>query len=166
MTFSSPLTRTDPPFTNPELAALNSWLDYNRATLLSKLDGLTEEQAGRRMVGSDTTLHGIVRHMTTMEQFFFVECVAGQVEPYPYYDGEEVNWDWELDRSEGLQADVDRYLALCERSRTITAEVDPDATFDHQARQHHRHPLGDDRADPGVRPPQRPRRHPPRAHRR
>ena len=36
---------------NPESAALNSWLDYNRATLLSKLDGLTEEQAGQRMVG-------------------------------------------------------------------------------------------------------------------
>jgi hypothetical protein len=129
MTFTSPFTRTDPPFINPELAALNSWLDYNRATLLSKLDGLTEEQAGRRMVGSDTTLHGIVRHMTTMEQFFFVECVAGQVQPYPYYDGEKVDWDWELDRSEGLQADVDRYVAMCERSRRITAAVDPNATL-------------------------------------
>ncbi|HVQ95386.1 MAG TPA: DinB family protein [Mycobacteriales bacterium] len=128
-TFTSPLARTDPPFTNPELAALNSWLDHNRATLLSKLNGLTEEQAGQRMVGSDTTLHGIVRHMTTMEQWWFVECVAGQVEPYPYYDGEEVDWDWELDRSEGLQADVDRYLALCERARAITAAVDPAATF-------------------------------------
>jgi hypothetical protein len=69
-------------------------LDYNRATLLSKLDGLTEAQAGQPMVGSGTTLHGVVRHMTTMEQFFFVECVGGQVEPYPYYDGEEVDWDW------------------------------------------------------------------------
>jgi hypothetical protein len=45
--------------------------------------------------------------MTTMEQFFSVECVGGQVEPYPYYDGEKVDRDWELDRSEGLQPDVD-----------------------------------------------------------
>jgi hypothetical protein len=129
MTFTSPLTRTEPPRTNPELAALNSWLDYNRATLLGKLDGLTEEQAGQPMVGSGTTLHGLVRHMTTMEQFFLVECVGGQVEPYPYYDGEEVDWDWELDRSEGLQADVDRYVALCERARAITADVDPDTAI-------------------------------------
>ncbi len=127
MTFTSPLTRTEPPRTNPELAALNSWLDYNRATLLSKLDGLTEEQAGQPMVGSGTTLHGVVRHLTTMEQFFFVEYVGGQVEPYPYYDGEKVDWD--LDRSEGLQPDVDRYVALCERARAITADVDPDTVI-------------------------------------
>jgi len=129
VTFTSPLTRTEPAPTNPELAALNSWLDYNRATLLSKLAGLTEEQAGQRMVGSGTTLQGVVRHMTTMEHFFFVECIGGQVEPYRYYDGEEIDWDWELDRSEGLQPDVDRYVALCERARAITADLDPDATI-------------------------------------
>lgn len=129
MTFTSPLERTDPPYTSPELAALNSWLDYHRATLLSKLDGLTDEQAGQRKVGSDTTLHGLVRHMTTIEQWTFVECVSGVREPYAYYDGEEVDWDWELDRSEGLQADVDRYLAMCERSRAITADIDLDSTY-------------------------------------
>lgn len=32
MTFTSPLARIEPPRTNPELAALNSWLDYNRAS--------------------------------------------------------------------------------------------------------------------------------------
>jgi hypothetical protein len=31
-------------------SALNSWLDYHRATLLSKLNGLIEEQAAKRMV--------------------------------------------------------------------------------------------------------------------
>ena len=56
---------------------------YLKCSLLGKLDGLTEEQAGQRTVGSGTTLHGLVRHMTTMEQFFFVECVGGLVEPYP-----------------------------------------------------------------------------------
>jgi hypothetical protein len=129
MTFTSPLERTDPPYTNPELAALNSWLDYHRATLLKKLDGLTEEQAGRPMVDSGTTLHGIVRHMTTLEQWCFVELISGRREPYAYYDGEEVDWDWELDRSEGLRADVDRYVAMCERARAITADVDLDSTI-------------------------------------
>ena len=129
MTFSSPMERVDPPLVSAELAALNSWLDYERATLLTKLEGLTEEQAGRRTLPSDTTLHGILRHLTTIEQWWFVECVAGSKEPYPYYDGEEIDWDWELSRSEGLQADVDRYLALCERVRGITADVDPNATI-------------------------------------
>ncbi|MEU6237244.1 DinB family protein [Kitasatospora sp. NPDC047058] len=128
MTFTSPLQRVDPPTTGPEMAALNSWLDYERATLLSKLEGLTPEQAARRTVASETTLHGLVRHLTTIEQWWFVECVAGSKEPYPYYDGEEVDWDWELDRSEGLDADVARYVAQCERSRAVTAGLDPDTT--------------------------------------
>jgi hypothetical protein len=129
MNFTSPLERADPPDISPELAALNSWLDYERATLLTKLQGLTEEQAGQRTVGSDTTLHGLLRHLTTIEQWWFVECVAGRKEPYPYYDGEEIDWDWDLSRSEGLQADVDRFVALCERNRRITADVDPNSTI-------------------------------------
>lgn len=129
MTFTSPLERIDPPDTNPELVALNSWLDYQRATLLTKVEGLTEEQAGQRTVGSDTTLHGLIRHVTTIEQWWFVECVAGLKEPYAYYDGEEIDWDWDLTRSEGLQPDVDRYLAMCERNRQITADVDPNSTI-------------------------------------
>ena len=105
MTFRTPLERTDPP------------------------DGLTEEQAGQRTVDSGTTLHGLVRHMTTLEQWWFIECIAGLKEPYAYYDGEEVDWDWELDRSEGLQADVDRYVAMCERARAVTADIDLDRTI-------------------------------------
>jgi hypothetical protein len=129
MKFTSPLERTEPPDTSSELAALNSWLDYHRATLLTKLEGLTPEQAGQRTVGTETTLHGLVRHITTIEQWWFVECVAGLKEPYAYYDGEEIDWDWDLSRSEGLQADVDRYVAMCERNRQITADVDPASTI-------------------------------------
>ena len=129
MTFSSPIERVDPPLVDTELATLNSWLDYERATLLLKIEGLTAEQAGQRTLPSDTTLHGILRHLTTIEQWWFVECVAGSKEPYPYYDGEKIDWDWDLSRSDGLQADVDRYLALCERIRGITADVDPNATI-------------------------------------
>ena len=44
MTFTSPFDRVDPPDVNSELATLNSWLDYERATLLTKLEGLTEEE--------------------------------------------------------------------------------------------------------------------------
>lgn len=39
--------------------------------------------------------------------------MAGQVEPYPNYDGEE----------------IDRHVALCARARDIMATVDLDRTF-------------------------------------
>jgi Protein of unknown function (DUF664) len=49
--------------------------------------------------------------------------------PHAYYDGEEIDWDWDLQRSEGLQADIDRYVAMCECNRRITADVDSNATI-------------------------------------
>jgi len=58
-----------------------------------------------------------------------VESVAGLDEPYPYFDGDEEDWDWDVYRSEGLLPDVDRYVALVERARLITADLDLDATI-------------------------------------
>ncbi len=40
-----------------------------------------------------------------------VECIAGLKETYAYYDGEEIDWDWDLNRSERTQADIDRHVA-------------------------------------------------------
>lgn len=37
-----------------ELVARNSWLDYERATLLIKLESLTDQQVGQRMLSSET----------------------------------------------------------------------------------------------------------------
>src|SRR3954449_9452881 len=62
-TFASPLKPVDLRTIAPEREALAGWLDYHRAELLRKLDGLTEEQAARRVVPSLTTLHGLVRHL-------------------------------------------------------------------------------------------------------
>ena len=54
MTFTSPLLRVEPPDVSSELTMLNSWLDHERATLLSKLEGLTDEQVAQRAVPSRT----------------------------------------------------------------------------------------------------------------
>jgi hypothetical protein len=122
------MARVAKPDAAPELVALNAELDFQRATLLSKLEGLTDEKVRQRTVGSDTTLLGLVRHLTTIEQYWFVEGIAGLEEPYAYVDADEEDWDWDVDRSEGLQTDVDRYVALVERTRAITADLDLDVT--------------------------------------
>ena len=128
MTFTSPWQRIPKPDVAPELVALNAELDFQRATLLGKLEGLTDEQTKQHTVGSETTLLGLVRHLTTIEHYWFVETIAGVTETYAYSDGADDDWDWDVDRSEGLQPDVDRYAALVERSRRITADLDLDAT--------------------------------------
>jgi hypothetical protein len=51
------------------------FLDEHREELDSCLDGLTEEQARRSLVPSRTTLLGLVKHATFVEQVWFDEAV-------------------------------------------------------------------------------------------
>jgi hypothetical protein len=45
--------------------------------VLKKLDGLDEEQLRRRLVVSDTTLLGLVQHLTDGERYWFGHTLAG-----------------------------------------------------------------------------------------
>jgi uncharacterized damage-inducible protein DinB len=122
-TFKSPLDRVRPPRIAPEREALAGWLDYHRAELLSKLDGLTDEQADRRLVPSLTTLHGLVRHLTKVEYAWFVRYIAGSDEPGPFGWPERRDGDFLLEDGESVEADAARFVAACERSREIFAGV-------------------------------------------
>jgi hypothetical protein len=55
-----------------------AFLDEHRAALTACLDGLTEEQARRSLVPSRTTLLGLVKHATFVEQVWFDEAVTGR----------------------------------------------------------------------------------------
>src|SRR3954471_13206958 len=57
---------------------LDAFLDDHRALLLDCLDGLTEEQARRRLVPSRTTLLGLVKHATFVEKVWFDEAITGR----------------------------------------------------------------------------------------
>src|ERR1700761_6681905 len=60
-----------------ERAQLGAFVDGYRRALEVRLDGLTEEQAQRRLVSSATTLLGLVKHVTWMQRVWFEECVGG-----------------------------------------------------------------------------------------
>ncbi|MBE1604657.1 DinB family protein [Actinopolymorpha pittospori] len=64
--------RNDPPVGADERAMLESWLEFHRATLLTKLDGLGERELRTRSVPpSGLSLLGLVRHLTTVERNWF-----------------------------------------------------------------------------------------------
>ncbi|MCG7202702.1 MULTISPECIES: DinB family protein [Streptomyces] len=132
-TFVSPLKPVDLRTVAPEREALAGWLDYQRAELLAKLDGLTEEQAAQRVVPSLTTLHGLVRHLTKVELIWFVNVIEQSEEPAPFGWPQRKDGDFLLDDGATLHEDVTRYLAACERSRRIFAGVSLD-----DVRTHHR----------------------------
>jgi hypothetical protein len=60
-----------------ERSQLDAFVEDYRSALDASLDGLTEEQARRRLVPSETTMLGLVKHVTWMQRVWFEECVAG-----------------------------------------------------------------------------------------
>lgn len=57
---------------------LEWFVDQHRHGLRDSLDGLTEEEVRRRLVPSATTLLGLVKHATFVEQVWFDEAISGR----------------------------------------------------------------------------------------
>ncbi len=57
---------------------LDELVDAYRALLHDSLDGLTEEEARRRLVPSKTTLLGLVKHVTYVEGVWFDQAISGR----------------------------------------------------------------------------------------
>ena len=61
--------RPSPPLRAGERETLRAFLDFHRATLAMKCDGLTDDDLRRRsMPPSTLTLLGLVRHMAEVER--------------------------------------------------------------------------------------------------
>lgn len=73
-----PLTFATKVVDQPLKTQFEAFLDDYRHALHDCLDGLTEEQARRRLVPSRTTLLGLVKHATFVERVWFGEAVTGR----------------------------------------------------------------------------------------
>lgn len=74
-----------PPFNADEPGTLEGWLDFHRATLAMKCEGLDDAQAATASVPpSDMTLIGLVQHMAEVERGWFRRKFAGQRIPALY----------------------------------------------------------------------------------
>ena len=71
--------RIDPPLVGNERIMLRTFLDYHRATLAMKCDGLTDEELRRQsMPPSSLSLLGLVRHMAEVERNWFRRVINGE----------------------------------------------------------------------------------------
>lgn len=123
MTFRSPTKRIDAPLVADERPALDAWLDYQRATLLWKLEGLDEEQLRRPMVPSGVTLLGLVKHLTAVEHGWFVRSFAQTGEPALFRDPGDPDADFHVRENETTEEIVTGYVKACEQSRDIVARA-------------------------------------------
>jgi uncharacterized damage-inducible protein DinB len=73
------IERISPPLTGGERETLRAFLDFHRATLAMKCDGLADEQLRERsMPPSTLTLLGLVRHLAEVERTWFRRVIGGE----------------------------------------------------------------------------------------
>ena len=73
-----------------ERRQLDGWLDFYRATLLTKCDGLSEDEMTTRPVTSSSlSLLGLVRHMTVVETYWFQNVLLGEDTVSPFHGRDE-----------------------------------------------------------------------------
>ncbi len=76
------MQRPVPPMNADERTTLESWLDFYRATLASKCDGLDEDQLRTASAPpSELTLLGLLRHAAEVERNWFRRVLAGEPAP-------------------------------------------------------------------------------------
>ena len=89
--------RTDPAGNADEATQLYGFLDYHRATLLMKADGLSAEQLAATLPPSTMTLGGMLKHLALVEDNWFSLFLHGndEVEPWASVDWKADNdWEW------------------------------------------------------------------------
>jgi uncharacterized damage-inducible protein DinB len=115
VTWTAPdVARIEPPEVADERAALQGWLDYHRATLLWKCQGLNGEELAKRPVRtSSLSLLGLVRHMAEVERWWFRRRFASLPVGDLYCSDEYRDGDFDLTDAARADADFANFSAEC-----------------------------------------------------
>ena len=118
---ASPPAAGQPDSTGSERQVLEAFLDFHRQVLVSKVDGISENEARHRRVPSKTTLAGLIKHMIGVERGWFQEVLAGRKpeDIGPNVGGGDESWD--LAENETVSSLIKEYEQTCEQSRQTAA---------------------------------------------
>ncbi|MFI5893252.1 DinB family protein [Actinoplanes sp. NPDC051513] len=126
--------RPDPPRCGGEREMLRVFLDFHRATLAMKCDGLSDEELrSLSMPPSTLSLLGLVRHMAEVERTWFRRVIAGEDVPLVW----SAEGDFQEAYAAGSSTRVSAFGAWeaeVERAREIEAGAESLDVMGHQAR--------------------------------
>ena len=126
--------REDPPLLGSERATLVSFLDWHRATLALKCEGLSDDQLRRQsMPPSTLSLLGLVRHLAEVERTWFRRVLAGEVVPLVYSDAGDYQVAYDAREADVAEAFAS-WRAEVEHSRRIEAAAPDLDVTGHQAK--------------------------------
>ncbi|MFF6850153.1 DinB family protein [Streptomyces antimycoticus] len=89
--------RREAPRTADERTSLEGWLDFHRATLALKCEGLDDKQLREASAPpSELTLLGLVRHMAEVERSWFRRVFAHENTPPIWYSEEDPDGEFHV----------------------------------------------------------------------
>lgn len=114
---------------------VKAFLDYLRATLLWKVEGLSDEELRRPFPPSNMTLLGMIQHIAYVERWWFRIVFAGEELPSPWTE-DDPDADWRVPPAENAAAIITLYNREIEYSRAIAAAAARDDPAKKSGRQH------------------------------
>jgi uncharacterized damage-inducible protein DinB len=127
------IERVGPPLRGGERETLRAFLDYHRATLAMKCEGLTDEELRRQSSPPSTlSLLGLVRHMAEVERTWFRRVI--NAEDIPLVWSGEGDFQVAYDARDATRAEAfAAWETEVEHSRRIEARADSLDVTGHQA---------------------------------
>ncbi len=122
--------RAEPAYVADERSMLESWLEFHRATLLLKCEGLNRTGLMARPVAtSKLSLHGLVRHMADVERNWFTRVLLRAPDTPPiFYDPAVDDSDLVPLDDTDFEHDLAAWQEECARSREAAARFGLDDT--------------------------------------
>lgn len=116
------IERIDPPLVADEREMLDSWLEFHRATLAWKCEGLTDDQLREQSAPPSTiSLLGLVRHMAEVERGWFRQVLAGEGVPDLYVTPQDRDADFNDAATADVAASFADWRTECELARKAAA---------------------------------------------
>ncbi|AKL68006.1 DinB family protein [Streptomyces sp. Mg1] len=118
------MERIGPPLAGGERETLRAYLDFHRATLAMKCEGLGDEELRRKSSPPSTlSLMGLVRHMAEVERQWFRRTVGGADVPHVWSDRHDFQEAYDATGASGAEAFA-AWEAEVAHARRVEAEAE------------------------------------------
>ena len=132
------MTDTVPPAGDEDLVTvageretLEGFLEYHRRVLSGKLRGLSEEDARRHLVPSQTTLLGLVSHAAAVERNWFHHYLGGTPREEITRNARGDAPSWDIGAGQTIAGVIAEFGRACAASRQIAAGFTLDQAVPH-----------------------------------
>lgn len=116
--------RPEPPIDADEAATLLGFLDFQRATLRWKCDGVDESGMRATTAATRMTLGGLLKHLAFVEDYWFSVRLHGHEPSAPWLTADweaDHDWDWTSASADSPASLFDLWNAAVERSRDLVS---------------------------------------------